>query len=173
MSSILESLSVEEVCARSGTKPAAFYELDKRITRLQLEARDADNAAKAAQTRVRRCLAGRAGCVIFVLLGVIIHAITGRHAQVSVRAGVCTKVERAAKRLQAKVLELCQRGGLPVPEELAQLMLQVCTTLRRMAHCKRATLRLFSLCIVHDATATACPGPAHATGGVTHDQEAA
>eukprot|EP00198_Chlamydomonas_reinhardtii_P008705 XP_001698042.1 predicted protein [Chlamydomonas reinhardtii] len=95
VSSILESLSVEEVCARSGTKPAAFYELDKRITRLQLEARDADNAAKAAQTRV------------------------------SVRAGVCTKVERAAKRLQAKVLELCQRGGLPVPEELAQLMLQV------------------------------------------------
>mgnify|MGYP001806898777 CR=1 FL=1 len=55
VSNILNSLSMDEVCARSGTDLVAFQELDAAIMRLQ----DAELAAEKATKQAKRKVGAR------------------------------------------------------------------------------------------------------------------
>ncbi len=52
VSNILDSLSIEEVCARSGTDMLAFHQLDDTILRLEREELAAEKATKQARRKV-------------------------------------------------------------------------------------------------------------------------
>ncbi|KAG2445202.1 hypothetical protein HYH02_008670 [Chlamydomonas schloesseri] len=94
VSSILNSLSIEEVCARSGTDLVAFNQLDETIMNLQDQELAAEKATKQAKRKATLALSR------------------------------CRKAATAARKIRDSVLQRCRAAGVAVPDELAHLMRQ-------------------------------------------------
>ncbi|KAG2439503.1 hypothetical protein HXX76_004857 [Chlamydomonas incerta] len=92
VSNILNSLSVEEVCARSGTELAAFHSLDEAIMRLQ----DSELAAEKATKQAKR--------------------------KATLALNRCRKAAEGAKKIRDAVLQRCGAAGVAEPDELTDLM---------------------------------------------------